>query len=321
MSRPTVLVTGGTGLVGCAIQRQTETLESYNFVFVCSKDADLTDVEQTKALFQRFKPDFVVHLAARVGGVYRNSRIEGGERVKMLSHNVAMNTNIVNCCEEFNVTRAMLCLSTCVFPDIPPQGYPFDENALHQGAPHPSNEGYAHAKRLMELHSRLLNEESPEKKRYICVIPTNVYGPNDNYNLEDSHVIPGLIHRAYLAAEHDLDFAIRGSGSAIRQFIHADDLAKRMIHLLLKTNVTGSVIATSDVEYSIRQIVELVADSFEIPRDRIVFDTSFADGQRRKTSSGARMKEILPDMPFIGIEEGISQSVEWFVDNFDNLRK
>lgn len=316
---PTILVTGGSGLIGSAIKRQTPHYQQCFFVFASSKDADLTSPAETKALFQKVNPNYVIHLAARVGGVYRNSNEK--DRVKMLTDNIAINTNVIACCEEFNVTRAILCLSTCVFPDIPPSGYPFDETALHQGAPHPSNEGYAHAKRLMELHSRLLNDENPNAKRYVCVTPTNVYGSHDNYHLENSHVIPGLIHRAYLAKMSNSNFVLRGTGSALRQFVFSDDLARVIINLLIKTAVTGPVIVAPQNEYSIRYIGELIADRFEISRERIVFDTNFGDGQKRKPASDQRLRNILPEITYTPLEVGIAYSVKWFQNNYDTARK
>ena len=204
--RDTILVTGGSGLIGRALQREAHGLSGFNWVFLSSKDGDLRDPEVTAKLFHRHQPDYVIHLAARVGGLYRNL----AEKVGMYEDNMAINHNVIYMADKFNVKRTVLCLSTCVFPDNPPPyldnspKYPFSEDSLHDGPPHPSNEGYAYAKRMMEVQARLYNEKNAAANhkggpQFLCVIPTNVYGRHDNFHLEDSHVIPGLIHRCYLA--------------------------------------------------------------------------------------------------------------------------
>lgn len=323
---PVVLVTGGSGLIGQAIRQiSQENGYGHQWVFLSSRDADLRDLKATRAVFEKHRPTYVIHLAARVGGLYRNLN----EKVAMYEENMAINHNVITTADALGVKKTVLCLSTCVFPDKPPlredgERYPFDESALHQGPPHPSNEGYAYAKRMMELQARLYNDKNRDGgPKFVCVTPTNVYGAHDNFNLEDSHVIPGLIHRCYLAKRDNTDFVVRGRGTALRQFIHSRDLANRIVMVLFEVPPeampNGMIIAPSE-EHSIRSIVEMIADATGLERERIHYDTSYADGQHRKTADNALLqRQILGH--FMPLQQGIEETVQWFADNYENARK
>jgi GDP-L-fucose synthase len=169
-----VLVTGGSGLVGKAIEKHVNQLsasgnDANHWYFASSKDADLCDFEQTKALFEREKPTHVVHLAAKVGGLFAN--LDGN--IQFLRDNLAMNDNVIKLCHDYDVKNAIFCLSTCIFPAE--VELPMTEDDIHKGSPHPSNQGYAHAKRILEVLVRLHRETYGHN--WMCLIPTNVYGP------------------------------------------------------------------------------------------------------------------------------------------------
>ena len=336
-----VIVTGGSGLIGKAIKSLISFVHSltsveseflrqakdYEWVFLSSKDGDLRSLEVTRSIFQKHRPRYVIHLAARVGGLYRNM----AEKVAMYEDNMAMNHNVIKVADEFNVCKTVLCLSTCVFPDKPPlqengRRYPFNETTLHQGPPHPSNEGYAYAKRMMELQARLYNQKNTNQingPKFVCVIPTNVYGPHDNFHLEDSHVIPGLIHRCYIAKRDNTDFVVRGTGSAVRQFIHSEDLARRILMVLFEVEPedipNGMIIAPSE-EHSIGDIVKMIADSTGLARDRIRYDGSYGDGQHQKTADNSLLVSQTP-MSFTPLKQGIIETVQWFCQNYNQARK
>ena len=163
----------------------------YDFIFVSSKDADLTKYNETYSLFKKLEPDYVIHLAACVGGLFKNMN----QKVDMFEINNLINFNVVKISHEFKVKKLICCLSTCIFPDK--TTYPIDETMLHNGPPHSSNDAYAYAKRMLEVHCKAYQEQYNDN--FICVIPTNIYGPHDNYSLDDGHVIPALTHRCYLA--------------------------------------------------------------------------------------------------------------------------
>jgi GDP-L-fucose synthase len=191
-----VLVTGGTGLVGKAIESvvNEEGIPNESWFYASSKDADLRNKESTVALFERIKPTHVIHLAAMVGGLFRNLTY----KVEFYRENVLINDNVMECCRDFKVVKLVSCLSTCIFPDK--TTYPIDETMVHNGPPHSSNAGYAYAKRMIDVMNRAYNDQY--KCNFTSIIPTNIYGPHDNYSIEDGHVIPGLIHKTYLAKKN-----------------------------------------------------------------------------------------------------------------------
>jgi GDP-L-fucose synthase len=202
-----VLVTGGTGLVGKAIETVINDDKAKGVVsssevwyFASSKDADLRDRASIRALFERVKPTHVIHLAAMVGGLFRNLRY----KVEFYRENVLINDNVMECCREFQVQKLVSCLSTCIFPDK--TTYPIDETMIHNGPPHTSNEGYAYAKRMIDVMNRCYREEY--NCNYTSIIPTNIFGPFDNFSIEDGHVIPGLIHKCYLAKKNSTYYII-----------------------------------------------------------------------------------------------------------------
>lgn len=173
----------------------SKRLVNHKFIYLSSKDCDLKSLDQTREMFSRVKPNLVIHLAARVGGLYANMKDKCG----FYEDNIMINMNVVKCCHEFSVTTLLSALSTCVFPDYPSSEKEFhllEEKDIHMGPPHPSNEGYAYAKRMLEMQSRLYKEQYGRDFR--CMIPTNLYGKYDVYG-ETSHVVAGLIEKAYNA--------------------------------------------------------------------------------------------------------------------------
>ncbi len=309
----TVLVTGGFGLVGNAIQR-IEKNEKMRFVYISSSEFDLCDMDATKKMFDKYNPDYVIHLAACVGGLFKNMT----RKIDMFEKNIQINYNVVKCCHDFHIKKLVACLSTCIFPDK--TTYPIDETMLHDGPPHESNDAYAYAKRMLEMHCRIYRENFGDN--FVCVIPTNIYGPNDNFNLEDAHVIPALIHKCYLAKEADIDFVVRGSGTPLRQFIYSDDLAHLLLYTLFSNSFADNVILSVDEseEVSIKDVALLISKRFAYD-NRIVFDKAFDDGQYKKTASNERLRQICPDFQFLSIDEGIQYTVDWFIENYKIARK
>jgi len=308
----TIVVTGGTGLVGNAIRTISNTYADYEFIFLSSKQYDLTSLEDTRNMFRTCKPHIVIHLAACVGGLYKNMN----NKVEMLEKNLLINFNVVSCAHEFQVEKLVACLSTCIFPDK--VTYPIDESMLHDGPPHFSNDAYAYAKRMLEIHCRAYREQY--KDQFICVTPTNIYGPHDNFNLEDAHVLPALIHKCYVAKQKDTDFVIRGSGRPLRQFIYSEDLAKMIMRVVEKGEEPNMILSVPD-EYSIKQVGHLIAACFDY-EDRIVFEPTFADGQYKKTVSSNMWDTFSKDDPisYTSIERGISQTVAWFKEHYAESR-
>jgi len=308
----TIVVTGGTGLVGNAIRAISASYADYEFVFLSSKMFNLASLEETRKMFRTYKPAIVIHLAACVGGLYKNMN----NKVEMLEKNLLINFNVVSCAHEFHVEKLVACLSTCIFPDK--VTYPIDESMLHNGPPHVSNDAYAYAKRMLEVHCSAYREQFGD--RFICVTPTNIYGPHDNFNLEDAHVLPALIHKCHLAKQEGRDFVIRGSGKPLRQFIYSEDLANMIMRVVEKGEDPNMILSVPD-EYSIKQVGHLIAASFDY-EDRIVFDPSFADGQYKKTVSSDMWTTFSKEDPisYTSIQNGISQTVAWFKEHYAESR-
>tara|TARA_Y100000389_G_scaffold93462_1_gene90158 strand:+ start:3579 stop:4514 length:936 start_codon:yes stop_codon:yes gene_type:complete len=309
-----ILVTGGSGLVGNAIRNISEKYENYEFIFLSSKHCNLTDYYSTLDIFKEHNPDYVIHLAANVGGLYKNIK----EKVQMLETNILININVLKVCHDMEVTKLISCLSTCIFPDK--TTYPINEKMLHDGPPHHSNDAYAYAKRLLEIHSKSYREQYNDN--FICIIPTNIYGEHDNYSLENAHVIPALIHKCYLAKKNNEKFIVRGSGEPLRQFIYSQDLAKLIMWTLEKYNDKDSLILSvnEDMEVSIKEIAMQIAMEFDYI-DMIEFDTNYSDGQYKKTADNSKLINLLPNFKFTPISVGIKKSVHWFLDNYNISRK
>lgn len=304
-----VLVTGGTGLVGKNLQEICP-----NFVYLSSKDCNLLNYHETIALFKKIRPTHVIHLAAKVGGLYMNLE----HNFEMLYDNLLINMNIMKACKKYEVKNFIGCLSTCIFPDN--VKYPITEKQLHNGEPHKSNEGYAYGKRMLDVFCRQMNKLNGYT--YRCIIPTNIYGKYDNYHLKNSHVIPGLIHKCYLAKKNGTPFKVMGTGKALRQFIYAGDLAIIIRYLVYFYNGSEINIICSvgeDQEVSIKSIVEKIAEIMKY--DNIEYDTSYGDGQYKKTVSNEKIKSIMPNLVFRNINFGLNKTIKWFCENYEKIRK
>ena len=311
-----VMVTGGTGLYGKAIERYVaESGAGGSWVFLSSKDGDLRDRKATELIFEKYKPTMVIHLAAMVGGLFANM----AKKVEFYRENTLMNDNVMECCRIYEVKKLVSCLSTCIFPDK--TSYPIDETMIHNGAPHASNEGYAYAKRMIDVLNRCYRDEYGSN--FTSVVPTNIFGENDNFSINNGHVIPGLIHKCYLAKESGQDFIVWGTGTPLRQFIYSRDLAKLTLWVLDNYHSPEPVILSTneEAEVAIKDVAFMIADAMGLPRDRVKFDTTKADGQFKKTASNKKLQSLYPDFPFTPMDKALNNTVKWFLDNYDTIRK
>jgi GDP-L-fucose synthase len=305
-----VLITGGSGLVGTAI-KEISIKYNYQFVFSNSKICNLLNYEEVERYFNEIKPDVIIHLAAIVGGLFKNMK----EPVKMFEDNILLNLNVLKAAHKCNIQNIISCLSTCIFPDN--IKYPINEKMLNDGPPHNSNFSYSYAKRMLEVHSESYRKQY--KRNYVCIIPTNIYGPNDNFSLKDGHVIPSLIHKCYLSILNDEDFEIKGSGSPLRQFIYSEDLAELILWMIENYKDTESIILSIKEEISIKKIGELIAKKFK--QNKIIFNTKYSDGQFKKTANNEKLVKLNNNFKFTNIEDGLEKTINWFINNFDNIRK
>lgn len=313
MPKKIVLVTGGSGLVGHGIKAavEAEMRDDEEYHFVSSKDADLTDKAATLAMFERIKPTHVLHMAAKVGGIYGNMRAN----LKFFQLNMAMNENVLSSAHAVGVKSCISCLSTCIFPVK--TTYPIDETMVHDGPPHDSNFGYAYAKRMVDVMNRGYNQHYGTN--FTCVIPTNIFGPHDNFDLEESHVIPGLINKLYTCTKENSPLTIWGTGKARRQYVYSEDLGRLILWVMREYKETEPITLIPEEEYSIKETAQFIADAYGF-KGEWIYDTTRSDGVYKKTSSNAKLRRYLPDFKFTPFPEAIQRTVDWFKANRDTAR-
>uniref|UniRef100_A0A667YDY6 GDP-L-fucose synthase n=1 Tax=Myripristis murdjan TaxID=586833 RepID=A0A667YDY6_9TELE len=300
-----VLVTGGSGLVGRAIehvvQEEGGKLEGEEWIFLSSKDADLVDVGQTRALFEKYRPTHVIHLAAKVGGLYLHMK----SNLHFLRDNLKINDNVLQTAHDMAASKTT---------------YPIDETMIHNGPPHDSNFGYSHAKRMIDVQNRAYFKQYG--RRYTAVIPTNVFGPYDNFNIENGHVLSALINKTYTAKKDGTALNVSGSGTPRRQFIYSLDLGRLIVWVLREYDEIDPIILSvaEEDEVSIKDAVEIIAQSMDF-KGKILFDTTKSDGQMKKTASNAKLRRYLPNFTFTPLKEAIQMTCSWFVANYATARK
>jgi GDP-L-fucose synthase len=322
------LLTGAGGLVGSTIPADIQVMGRKppfpEYKEKSRRWCDLTNFRDTHNLFQETLPTHVIHTAAKVGGLGANLSQMG----EFFYDNMLINLNVLEAARRANVTKVISFMSTCIFPDD--VEYPITEDMLHNGEPHSSNFGYAYAKRMVDVQSRAYNEQYGVQAlgdrmkfgtKYISVIPTNIYGPNDNFELENSHVVPAMIHKCYIAKRDRTPLVVWGSGKPLREFIYSEDVGRITQYLLENYEGFDPLILSTNEEHSIRDLVIAVADALDF-QGPIIYDDNKPDGQYKKTTSNERLQRVLPlDFEFTPFREGIKKTVEWFVENYENCRK
>ena len=192
------------------------------------------------------------------------------------------------------------------------------EDYLDKGEPHKSTFGYSYAKRMLEVQSRAYFEQWG--LNYSVAIPTNVYGPHDNWSLDDGHVVPALIHKCYLAKKNRKTFEVWGDGTPLREFVYSKDVANIVDLLIQKYTGTEPVIISNPTEYSIKQVVDLIVENMGF-KGKVKWLTDKPNGQHRKPSSNAKLLSIIGDYEFTTLEKGLKESIEWFILNYPKVRK
>ena len=302
MENKKVLITGGYGLVGSELKGDIKV----------GKEFDLRDPRQSNQLIELHKPTHVINCAGKVAGIGGNMNAMG----EYFYDNLMINTNIIESCRLNNVNKLLMFSSTCVFPsDVE---YPLTEDKLHLGSPHITNYGYGYAKRMADVQISAYNQQYGVK--YFSVIPCNMYGPNDNYNFETSHVIPSLIHKSYLAKKNNSNLSVWGTGKNLREFIFSKDVAIITETLINVYDDIKPIILSPSNEVSIEEIIVTICDIIKF-ENKIVFDSSKPEGQFRKPSDNTYLKSIIGDYQFTSLREGLEETIEYFIKNYDKIRK
>ena len=298
-----ILVTGGTGQVGRHLQELIP-----NATFLSSKDCNLLNEHEVAEALRNEQPHTVVHLAARVGGIIDNVN----HASEYFYDNIMMNTILVDQCRRRGVQRFIGMLSTCAYPDrLHDEMYPMKEECMHMGPPTPTNFSYGYAKRCMAVHIDSINKQYGTRYQYI--IPPNLYGPYDKFG-ERSHYIGALLNKLLIAQKTESStINLMGDGTPIRQFIHAEDLA-RIIHRCIEEDITVSFNAAPMTTHTIREIAETALKACDMEHVDISWSGELS-GQHRKDASGEKLKELMPDFEFVSLEEGIKKTWEYINNN------
>jgi len=297
-----VLVTGSNGLVGSEVKGD----------FKIGREYDLRSNFDCRRMFSMYEPTHVIHCAGKVGGIGLNMTKKG----ELFYDNIMINTNIIENCRNYNVKKLVTFLSTCIFPNE--IDYPLTEKKIHLGTPHHSNDAYAYSKRMVDIQIRAYREQY--ELDYVSVIPTNIYGPNDNYSLENGHLVPMLIHKMYNSILKKEDFVVWGSGKPKRELVFSKDIAKLTEWVLENYSESEPIILSNSVEISIIDIVDLIVQEFNY-KGKVIFDSTKPDGQLRKPSDNSKLKSYLPNFEFTPIEDGLRRTINFFIENYEKVRK
>lgn len=306
----TVYVAGHAGLAGSALVRHLKAQGFTRVVGARSAEVDLRDSDATRAYFHKIRPDVVIDAAARVGGILANSTYP----VEFLGDNLRIQLNLFGSAHEFGVGRLLFLGSSCIYPKFAPQ--PISEDSLLTGPLEESNDAYAIAK-IVGVQ-QVGNYRKQYGHAWISVMPANLYGTGDNFDLESAHVLPALIRKIHEAVVHDRPTVVLwGSGTPRREFLHADDLASACLYLLEHYDHRDPVNVGIGEDLSILELAKLVADVAGF-RSEFVFDTTKPDGTPRKLLDTSRLN-TLGWKPSIGIADGVTKFYRWFVENVENI--
>lgn len=306
-----IYIAGHRGMVGSAILRKLQNEKFTNIVVRTSKELDLRNQQDVQDFFNDEKPEYVFLAAAKVGGILANNRY----RADFLYDNLIMQANVIHQSYLAGVKKLMFLGSSCIYPKLAPQ--PLKEEYLLTGLLEPTNEPYAIAKiagiKMCEAY------RSQYGCNFISVMPTNLYGPNDNYDLENSHVLPALIRKFHEAKVNSSQTVVLwGTGTPKREFLHVSDLAEACYFLMLNYNDEGFINVGTGEDISIKGLANLIKDvvGFE---GEIIWDDSKPDGTPRKLMDVTKLEQ-LGFKPKIQLEEGIQSTYEEFSSTFSHIQ-
>ena len=317
---PAIFVAGHRGMVGSAIVRRLKSLGYQNIITRTHAELDLNRQAEVEALFRAEKIDQVYMAAAKVGGIHANNTYPA----EFIYENLMVECNLVHTAHITGVQKLLFLGSSCIYPRLAPQ--PMREDALLTGILEPTNEPYAIAKitgiKLCESYNRQYARD------YRSVMPTNLYGPNDNFHPENSHVIPALLRRFHEAVQSGAhEVVVWGSGKPMREFLHVDDMAAASVYVMELNETTyrahtqpmlSHINVGSGVDCSIRELTETVARVTGFT-GHITFDASKPDGAPRKLMDVSRLK-AMGWQADIGLADGLHNAYQWFLENQQQLR-
>ena len=300
-----VVVTGGTGFLGSKIVSQLKEKGAKNILIPKSNECDLRYKENAKKITEN--ADIVFHIAAKVGGIGLNQEKPG----ELFYDNLIMGTNLLEQARENNVEKFIALGTVGSYPKFTP--IPFKEESIWDGYPEETNAPYGLAKKMLLVQSQAYRQQYNFQS--IMVIPTNLYGPNDNFDDKSSHVIPALIKKIYQAKKENLkNISVWGDGSPTRDFLYVDDAANGIILAAEKYNSSLPINLGSGIEISIKELVMKIIHLMDVDVD-IVWDIEKPNGQPRRCISIERARKEIGFEPKIDLDDGLKQTIDWYVSN------
>lgn len=306
-----IYVAGHRGLAGSAIWRQLVKQGFTNLVGKSSSELDLTNRDAVFAFFEATKPDVVIDAAAKVGGIHANNTYPAD----FLSQNLQIQVNIMDAANHTEVEHLLFLGSSCIYPKFAPQ--PISEDSLLTGALEPTNDAYAIAKiaGIMQVQA----SRRQYGRHWISAMPTNLYGPGDNFHPENSHVLPALMRRIHEAkVNKEPEVVIWGSGTPRREFLHVDDLASALVFLLENYDSPETINVGVGSDVSIRELAETIANVVGY-QGLLTQDTTKPDGTPQKLLDVSRLT-ALGWTAKIGLDQGIRDTYDWYLAHLDDLR-
>ncbi|MGE6414211.1 GDP-L-fucose synthase [Planococcus kocurii] len=303
-----IYVAGHRGLVGSAIVRNLQKNGYTNLVFRTSQELDLTKAGQVSAFFQKERPDYVFLAAAKVGGIVANNDYPAD----FIRDNLMIQTNVIDTAYLNNVKKLLFLGSTCIYPRLAAQ--PMREDSLLTGELEPTNEPYAIAKiagiKMCQSYNRQYGTD------FISIMPTNLYGPNDNFDLTSSHVLPALIRKFHEAKmNHITTVEVWGTGAPKREFLYSDDLADAAVYLMNTYSGNDLVNIGMGKDISIKELAEKIGETVGY-QGEIVFNTSKPDGAPRKLVDVSRLKSLGWEAG-ISLDDGLELAYKWFLEHVE----
>jgi GDP-L-fucose synthase len=309
MTYQKVLVTGAAGVLGTAVQTISVDYPDVEFVFLTSKNCDLTDLSATLRIVNEQRPDAIFHLAAVSGGIGLSMKLQA----TMLRDNTLMVFSILEAARKCHVKKTIMTLTTGMYPADAP--IPLNESSIHNGYPHDSNYGSSFAKRLVNPAIRAYREEYG--MRVIGLVPSGIFGENDYFHPEDAAMVPALIRRFYDRRHTDEKITIWGDGSPLREYTYAKDLARIYLWALHHYDDAQILNIGTTEENSVRDITFMIADIMGIDRARIFFDTTKPTGIFKKSTDNSRFL-TLSNFNYTSFREGLEKTIQWFCKTYEN---